>query len=101
MDRYNHWLAKLVVRLNRRKGWKEAAITIGQTAYYSCDESMVDAAWHAHEDEHKRQWKQDGWIKFTWNYLRWAWQYGYEKIPYEVEAQEAANEVQNMGKDVK
>lgn len=43
MDKYNHWLAKLICP----KGMAGYAITLGQTAYYSCDESKVDKRWQA------------------------------------------------------
>lgn len=91
-DKYNHWIAKVVLSLNRRRGWKECAITIGQTAYFSCDESQVSDAWHRHEDEHKQQWKRDGWIWFTTRYLFWSAIYGYDNNPYEIAAEKAAQD---------
>jgi hypothetical protein len=90
MDKYNHWIAKVVLFLNKRRGWSNAAITIGQTSYYSCDQSLVSPSWHRHEDEHKKQWKHNGWIKFTFLYLWYSLRYGYYNNPLEVEAEDAA-----------
>lgn len=90
MNKYNHWIAKFVLFLNRSR-WDECAITLGQTSYFSCGEKDVDEAWHRHEDEHKKQWKRDGLIWFTIRYLWWSLRYGYENNPYEVAARDAAD----------
>ena len=87
MDKYNHWLAKLVRVLN--PSWTQCAITLGQTTYYSCYRDEVDAAWRAHEDTHKKQFKRDGWVKFFVLYLWWTMWHGYDFNPYEVEAEQA------------
>lgn len=90
MDKYNHWIAKIIRFFN--PSWTECAITIGQTTYFTCNADEVDAAWHAHEDEHKKQWARDGWVVFIFNYLRWSAMYGYENNPYETDARKAAGE---------
>lgn len=94
MDKYNSGIAKFVGFFFARKG-EDYAITLGQTAHYSCDESQVSDIWRAHENEHKRQWARDGKFKFLSRYL---WQYitkGYANIDYEIEAQMAARAALN------
>jgi hypothetical protein len=94
MDQYNSKLAKLFGLFN---GESLYAVTIGQTAYYSCDESLVHPAWRAHENQHKVQWARDGKIKFLSRYI---WQLitkGYENIDYEIEARAAVNKQNNKG----
>jgi len=55
MDKYNQrWT--LWFRPNR--DWTRNAITIGQTTYYSVDQSEVNPVWKKHEDTHKAQWRQ-------------------------------------------
>lgn len=84
-DKYNQrWVMALAP-----KGEPRWAITIGQTAYYSCPESEVDPAWRAHEDEHKRQWRDEGRVVFSLKYLWWQLRYGYRDNPYEVAARAA------------
>lgn len=70
MDRYEHCIGKLA-GFFFGKG-KPYAITLGQTTYYSCYAYQVSDKWRKHEDEHKKQWKEDGKIKFTSRYL-WQW----------------------------
>lgn len=89
MNKYNHWLAKIFWFFNGRHG-VGYAVTLGQTVYFSCVESLVTPQWHIHEDEHKLQWARDGKIKFLSRYL---WQLitrGYMNIDYEVEARASA-----------
>lgn len=90
MDKYNHWLGKIVAVL---KGWEQAAITLGQTTYYSCGQADVGAAWHAHENCHKQQFAREGWCRFLAKYAWWSLTKGYEANPFEVEAQQAAEKV--------
>lgn len=85
-DKYNSRLAKLVAWLNR---WEQAAITLGQTTYYSCPVEQVDVGWRRHEDKHKEQWARDGKLLFAIKYLWWSIRYGYKANPYEVEADDA------------
>lgn len=85
MDKYNSKIAKAAKFLFDRES-KYYAITLGQTAYYSCSYGMVTAKWRKHEDTHKKQWARDGKCKFIFRYI---WQYitkGYDKIDYEIEA---------------
>ena len=68
------------------------AVTLGQTAYYTCDESKVSGHWRAHEDQHKVQWAKEGKIKFLSRYI---WQLitkGYSNIDYEIEARAVAQQ---------
>jgi len=43
-----------------------------------------------HELEHVDQVRRDGWLHFYIKYLYWLWKYGYAKLPYEMDAREAA-----------
>jgi hypothetical protein len=72
--------------------FKRYAVTIGQTTYYSCSKEDVDArpTWRKHEEEHKKQWAQEGFVKFLCKYIYYSIRYGYTKNPYEVQAEEAA-----------
>ena len=82
-DRYNQkW-----TRLFTQDGSNDNAITIGQTAYYSCPEEYVGDDWRAHEDHHKRQWAREGRVRFAITYLWWHFTRGYDNNPYEHEAQ--------------
>jgi hypothetical protein len=88
-DKYNHWFAKLLAKINKSKGY---AITFGQTAYYSVSKERVEAdpKWIAHENQHKKQYKDEGFIKFIIKYLYYSIRYGYKDNPYEVEARKVA-----------
>ena len=85
MNKYNHWIAKLVGKLN---GQKRFAITLGQTAYYSVskEEVFTNPKWVRHEDVHKKQWASEGRLRFLFKYLYYSVRYGYKNNPYEVEA---------------
>ena len=82
MDKYNHWIGKLVGKLNNNPRY---AITLWQTSYFSVAESEVGESWHKHEDCHKRQWKTYG-SKFLFMYLWESFKNGYTKNTYEIEA---------------
>lgn len=84
MDKYDQ---KWVADTFKKTEW---AITIGQTSYFSVPEDQVSAAWHRHEDEHKKQWARDGKVKFLAKYLYYQAKYGYANNPYEIEAMKAA-----------
>ena len=86
MDKYNHWLGKLFGKMADETNY---AVTIGQTTYYSCSESLVTPRWRRHEDEHKRQWAAEGRIRFLVKYLWYQMKYGYYENPYELDAREA------------
>jgi hypothetical protein len=87
MDKYNSKIAWLFGLFNGNT--KLYAITLGQTAYYSCDEALVHPAWRAHENQHKVQWARDGKIKFLSKYIWYSVTKGYKMNPYELEAQAA------------
>jgi hypothetical protein len=86
MDKYNSFISRLFQPIPWKNEW---AITLGQTTYFSCDSNLVDVKWHEHENEHKKQWKEDGSIKFICNYIWWNITRGYYKNPYEVDANNA------------
>lgn len=91
MDKYNHWLGKLFGFVNRSNAY---AVTFGQTTYYSCSKERVDQSpkWRIHEDVHKEQYREDGWIKFLSRYIWQLLTKGYKNIDYEVEARERAGQ---------
>jgi hypothetical protein len=88
MNIYNSTLAKLLGYFNKSDHY---AITLGQTAYYSAPKWFVDLRpkWRKHEEQHKIQWKRDGYIKFAFKYIYYQFKYGYLNNPYEVESREA------------
>lgn len=87
MNKYNHWLPKFIAIFSIFKNY---AITLGQTTYFSCHKEDIDMSWFAHEDKHKEQFARDGYIKFITRYF-WQWIIkGYYNIDYEIEAFEAA-----------
>jgi len=83
MDKYNSWIPRLFQPMPFEGEW---AITIGQTAYLTCDSCYVDNDWHRHEDKHKEQWKREGYLKFIIKYLWYNIRYGYQNNPFEMEA---------------
>jgi hypothetical protein len=86
MDYYNSKLAKLFRPIGYKGNW---AVTLGQTTYYTCPESMVTDRWRKHEMCHQRQWARDGKVKFTLSYIWQGIWKGYRDISYEIEAREA------------
>jgi len=92
MDIYNSKFPMLFA-LGGAKQW---AVTIGQTTWYSVPKEQVDDAWRRHEDEHKRQWQEEGRLKFATKYLWYQARYGYQNNPYEIEARQSSKEAQNV-----
>jgi hypothetical protein len=88
MDKYNSKIAWLFGLFNGNT--ELYAVTLGQTAYYSCDENQVSERWHKHEDCHKVQWARDGKVKFLSRYIWQLFTKGYAQIDYEIEARKAA-----------
>jgi hypothetical protein len=87
MDAYNSKIAKVFRFFSHSK---EYAVTLGQTAYFSCPQEQVPSWWQAHEDEHKKQWERVGKVRFLTRYM---WQLvtkGYANIDYEIEARNAS-----------
>lgn len=89
MDKYNHWLGKFLAWINRAEHY---AITLGQTVYYSCSKETVDSNpwWRAHENQHKVQWRRDGYLRFATRYIWYNLTKGYATNPYEIEANQVA-----------
>lgn len=87
-DKYSQKWTMLLAR----KGNSNNAVTIGQTTYYSAPRQEVDRLplWRRHEEWHKKQWRDDGRIKFIFKYLWYQIRYGYYANPYEIEARQAA-----------
>jgi hypothetical protein len=94
VNKYNHIIAKIFWFFNGRHGIGYA-VTLGQTAYFSCDEIQVAEWWHKHEDCHKSQWARDGKIKFLSRYIWQLLTKGYSNIDYEVEARAAGKTTLN------
>jgi hypothetical protein len=90
MDKYNSNIARIFGFFNKQKLY---AITLGQTAYYSCDEALVTPRWRSHENQHKVQWARDGKVKFLARYFWQLCTVGYEKIDYEADARQTANNI--------
>lgn len=87
MDKYEHWIGKLAKFLFSKGD--AYAITLGQTTYFSCYAYQVGERWHKHEDKHKRQWEEDGKMRFAFRYIYQWLTKGYDKIDYEIEARKA------------
>jgi hypothetical protein len=86
MDKYNSRTAKLLAKINK---YSDYAITISSTCtLYSTP--IVSDDWRAHEEEHKRQFKEEGWIKFVVKYFYYNLTKGYQNNPYEISARKAA-----------
>lgn len=90
-DVYNSKLAKLIAKFHKTDRW---AITIGQRAYYSVSEELVTERWRNHENRHKEQYKELGFIRFITLYLYYSMRYGYYKNPFEIDARN--NEVKGL-----
>ncbi len=56
------------------------------TIYFAWDPERVPAWVLGHEIVHVWQWRQVGWWRHLWRYLRAWWTFGYAKSPYETEA---------------
>jgi hypothetical protein len=84
MDIYNSKFP-LLFALGNAKTW---AVTIGQTTWYSVPKDQVSDEWRKHEDEHKRQWREEGRLKFAVKYLWYQARLGYKDNPYEIEARQ-------------
>lgn len=87
MDKYSHWIGKLFAKINKCNGY---AVTFGQTTYFSVSDDQVMQWWHVHENTHKLQYREDGWIKFLIRYIYQGITKGYLAIDYEIEARTAA-----------
>jgi hypothetical protein len=95
--KYDSWLGKLfglVSGCSSDQGYLGFAVTFGQTTYFSCAQSVVDACtggwWRKHEDTHAGQYITDGWIKFLSRYIWQLLSKGYLNIDYEIAARTAA-----------
>lgn len=87
MDKYEHWLGRLFGKINGKENY---AVTFGQVSYYSVPKEKVGLGWRVHEDTHKKQYKEDGWIWFLTRYIFQLIVHGYQDIDYEVEARNQA-----------
>lgn len=83
-DKYNSRIAALLGKINKKKTF---AITISKSCtLYSVPEGMVGAVWRKHEDCHKAQIRDEGWLLFMAKYLFFNVTRGYANNPYEIEA---------------
>jgi len=65
------------------------AMVLGKTIHLSGvsrDDFMEDPGWLAHELCHIRQFREHGFFRFLWLYLKESWRVGYYNNKYEVEA---------------
>jgi hypothetical protein len=93
MDKYNHWFARFMKRMNKVPESYSFGITICQTTYYSCGIESVSERLRKHEQCHKDQWKEQGFVKFLVTYLWYQVKVGYINNPYEQEARKKAEGV--------
>lgn len=85
MDIYNSKIAAMVGWLN--KAPHGYAVTISKsTTLYSVPIDVVSDSWRAHEDCHKQQISNEGWLLFMCKYLFWNITKGYQNNPYEIAA---------------
>ena len=83
-DRYNSKIAYFIGKLNDNPRY---AVTISSTCtLYSVPESEVHERWRRHEDCHKKQIADEGWLKFMAKYLFFNITRGYKNNPYEIQA---------------
>ena len=76
-------IARMVLRS------KNVAMVLGKTIHLSGvdrDTFLKDEGWVAHELCHIRQFKEHGYLRFLWLYLRESMRVGYYNNKYEVEA---------------
>ncbi len=66
-----------------------------RTAYIRSD-LWEDPGLHDHEITHLQQMNEDGVIRFYAQWLFWTWRYGYERNPYELEAE--ASEIEGSAR---
>ena len=86
MNLYNQrWISKVW----GRDLW---AVTIGRCSFFSVPKKRVSLRWQAHEDFHKKQWREMWYIGFLLKYLYFHVKYGYWNNPLEVEAREYADQ---------
>jgi hypothetical protein len=89
MDKYNSKIPGFFC-LWRNEYW---AVTLGQTTYYSCDEKLVNESWKKHEDQHKKQWKEQGFFKFGIKYIYYSITRGYYDNPFERDARDSEKKI--------
>lgn len=68
---------------------KNVAMVLGRTIHLSGvsrHDFMKDEGWVAHELCHIRQFREHGYVRFLWLYLKESWRVGYYNNKFEVEA---------------
>lgn len=77
------------------------AVTIGPVTFYSVSKERVNAAWRAHEECHKRQWRRYWYVGFAALYLWYQVRHGYNRNPLEIEARMASRLLNSFSQGVK
>jgi hypothetical protein len=83
-DIYNSRFAGLIGKINGQERY--AVTTSKNTTRYSCIPEAVGAAWRKHEECHKKQIAEEGWLKFMAKYFFFNITRGYKNNPYEIAA---------------
>ena len=91
-DIYQSKLAKFVAFLNRSSTGRYAVTTSATCTRYEEQEATVSLTHRKHEDKHKQQIKEEGWLKFMFKYFFFLMIRGYQNNPYEIEARLAENQ---------
>jgi len=87
-DKFEHWFMKWLSKYT----YLAAGMTLGQTAYYPCKEEDVPLFLREHENAHKTQFARYGFVGYMVRWWYYAWKYGYQKNPLEIEASKIAYE---------
>ena len=83
-DKYSSRLAGLLGKINKKQTF---AVTISKTTtLYSVPVGMVGNIWRKHEECHKEQIRDEGWLLFMVKYLFFNITRGYQNNPYEIDA---------------
>jgi hypothetical protein len=88
----NAFVAKLAAG---NLGTERVAMVIGKKIFLwniSAKDFLNDIVWLRHESAHVKQFKQYGFLKFIFLYLKESFKNGYEKNRFEIEATQMENE---------
>jgi hypothetical protein len=94
--REKSWMARLAAK---RLGTRRIAIVIGRTIYLyrvSREEFLANNHWVRHELEHIEQFRQYGWVRFSWLYVAESLKTGYYNNKYEKEARASERDINRI-----
>lgn len=86
-DIYDSAFAKFLAKIYGKKTW--AITTSKDCCRYSCSSFVVSEKWRKHEEKHKRQFAELGWLNFMVQYIYETIKNGYENNKFEVAARKA------------